>query len=87
MFKETNSLVQIGWRPFYSQQLTRKDFYEGFPARVASNASITVGDCVLVRSEASRVVRMLDRQSVIARVAAGSEPGVLSIVANVGELL
>jgi len=76
MFKETNSLVQIGWRPFYSQQLTREDFYEGFRARVASNAQHHRWGAF------SFEVR---HQSVIARAAAGSEPGVQSIAANVGE--
>jgi ribosome biogenesis GTPase len=36
MFKETRSLAQLGWRPFYSQQLTLEDLYEAFPARVAA---------------------------------------------------
>lgn len=114
MFKETNSLAQLGWRPFYSQQLTLEDLLDSFPARVAvvqrslltvlaesgehcvtlpqrlrpdgATPSITVGDWVLVRRETSQVVRMLDRQSVIARMAAGSEPRSQSIAANVDTL-
>jgi hypothetical protein len=30
------SLSQLGWRVFYSQQLSLTDFETGFPARVAS---------------------------------------------------
>jgi len=114
MLKETHSLAQLGWRPFYSQQLTPEDLCEGFPARVAAvqrslltvlaecgelnitlprrlradsvTPSITVGDWVLVGSETSQVVRLLDRQSLIARMAAGSEPGIQSIAANVDTL-
>jgi ribosome biogenesis GTPase / thiamine phosphate phosphatase len=95
MFKETTSLAQLGWRPFYSQQLTLEDLHEGFPARVAAvqrsvltvlaesgehqvtlpqrlrpdsaTPGVTVGDWVLVRSETSQVMQMLDRQSLIAR--------------------
>ncbi len=114
MFNDTHSLAQLGWRPFYSQQLTLDDLYESFPARVAAvhrslltvlaesgehpvtlpqrlrpdgtTPSITVGDWVLVRSETSQVVRMLERQSVIARLAAGSEPVLQAIAANVDTL-
>ena len=114
MFNETNSLAQLGWRPFYSQQLTLEDLYEGFPARVAAvqrsvltvlaesgehqvtlpqalrpnseTPAVTVGDWVLVRTEKSQVMRMLDRQSLIARMAAGSEPMPQSIAANVDTL-
>jgi ribosome biogenesis GTPase / thiamine phosphate phosphatase len=113
MFK-TNLLAQLGWRPFYSQQLTLEDLYEGFPARVAAverslltvlgeagerevtlhqrarpdgaTPSITVGDWVLVRGETSQIVRMLDRHSLIARMAAGNEPVSQSIAANVDTL-
>jgi ribosome biogenesis GTPase len=114
MFKETNSLAQLGWRPFYSQQLTLEDLLDSFPARVAvvqrsllmvlaesgehyvtlpqrlrpdgATPSITVGDWVLIRSETSQVVRLLERHSLIARMAAGIEPGPQSIAANVDTL-
>jgi ribosome biogenesis GTPase len=114
MFNSTNSLAQLGWRPFYSQQLTLEDLEGSFPARVAAvqrnlltvlaesgeyqvtlpqrlrpdimTPGITVGDWVLARTETSQVVRMLDRQSVIARMAAGSEPAPQSIAANVDTL-
>jgi ribosome biogenesis GTPase len=114
MFKETNSLAQLGWRPFYSQQLTLEDLLENFPARVAvvqrshlvvlaesgehpvtvpqrlrpdgATPGITVGDWVLVRSETTQVVRLLERHSLIARMAAGIESGLQSIAANVDTL-
>jgi ribosome biogenesis GTPase len=114
MLKDTNSLLQLGWRPFYSQQLTLQDLLENFPARVAvvqrsllvvlaesgehsvtlpqrlrpdsATPSITVGDWVLVRSETSQVARLLERQSLISRMAPGNEPGHQSIAANVDTL-
>ena len=114
MSTQTHSLAQLGWRPFYSQQLTLEDLYEGFPARVAAvqrsvltvlaesgehqvtlpqrlrpnsaTPGITVGDWVLVRNETAQIMRILDRQSLIARMAAGTEPTPQSIAANVDTL-
>jgi ribosome biogenesis GTPase len=114
MVKQTNSLAQLGWRAFYSQQLTLDDLHDSFPARVAvvqrtlvmvlaesgehlatlpqrlrpdgATPSVTVGDWVLVRAETSQVARLLDRQSLIARTAAGSESVPQSIAANVDTL-
>jgi ribosome biogenesis GTPase len=114
MFKETNPLAQLGWRAFYSQQLTLDDLVENFVARVAivqrslvtvlaesgehdvtlsqrlrldsATPGITVGDWVLVRADTSQVVRLLERQSLIARLAAGTEPQPQSIAANVDTL-
>jgi ribosome biogenesis GTPase len=48
--------------------------------------SITVGDWVLVRAETSQVARLLERQSLIARMAAGGESTPQSIAANVDTL-
>jgi ribosome biogenesis GTPase len=114
MFKETQSLAQLGWRPFYSQQLTLEDLSDSFPARVAvvqrsllvvlaesgeqhvtlpqrlrpdgATPGITVGDWILVRNGTSQVARPLERLSLIARVAAGTESGPQSIAANVDTL-
>jgi ribosome biogenesis GTPase len=114
MSKETNSLMRLGWRPFYSQQLTLEELDESFPARVAAvqrsllvvlaesgehqiglpqrlrpggaTPGITVGDWLLVRSETCQAVRMLERQSLVARMAAGTEPGRQAIAANVDTL-
>jgi ribosome biogenesis GTPase len=114
MFNQTTSLAQLGWRPFYSQQLTLEDLYDGFPARVAAvqrslftvlaesgghqvslpqrlrpdgaTSGMTVGDWVLVRSRTLQFVRLLDRQSLIARMAAGTESVRQPIAANVDTL-
>jgi ribosome biogenesis GTPase len=114
MSKETTSLIRLGWRPFYSQQLTLEDLDESFPARVAAvhrsllvvlaesgehqiglpqrlrpdgaTPGITVGDWLLVQSETHQVVRMLERQSLVARMAAGTEPAQQAIAANVDTL-
>jgi ribosome biogenesis GTPase / thiamine phosphate phosphatase len=114
MSNDTVSLAQLGWRAFYSQQLTVEDLYEVFPARVAAvqrslltvlaesgehqvtlpqrlrpdavTPSITVGDWVLVRPETSQVVRLLERQALIARMAAGTGATPQSIAANVDTL-
>jgi ribosome biogenesis GTPase / thiamine phosphate phosphatase len=114
MFNEDNSLIRLGWRAFYSQQLTLKELDESFPARVAAvqrsllvvlaesgehriglpqwllpdrtTPGITVGDWVLVKRETSQVARVLERQSLVARMAAGTEPGRQAIAANVDTL-
>jgi hypothetical protein len=114
MLKETNSLIRLGWRPFYSQQLTLEDLDGSFPARVAAvqrsllvvlsesgehqiglpqwlwpdraMPGITVGDWVLIRRETLQAARMLERQSLVARMAAGTEPGRQAIAANVDTL-
>ena len=108
------SLSQLGWRPFFSQQLTLAELETLRPARVVSvqrNALDTVteqgplrvtlpgallqsglaavaavGDWVLVEPDTARVARMLDRQSVIARLAAGDETRQQLIAANVDTL-
>lgn len=114
MFNHPFSLGQLGWRPFYSQQLTLEDLDAGFPARVAAvqrsllvvlsesgehpvtvppdlkspslDAGITVGDWVLVQNQTFRALRLLDRQSLIARLSAGAEPRPQSIAANLDTL-
>lgn len=107
MNSETYSLAQLGWRPFYSQQLTLEDLDHAFPARIATvqrgllvvlaasgahrvtlpqrlrpegaMPSLTVGDWVLVLNETSQVVRLLERQSLIMRMAAGTAQAPQSI--------
>jgi ribosome biogenesis GTPase len=111
---ELNSLTRLGWRPFYSQQLTLEDLDHAFPARIAgversllvvlaasgehrvtlpprlrpdgAMPSLTVGDWVLVLNETSQVVRMLERQSLVVRLAAGTTQAPQSIAANVDTL-
>jgi ribosome biogenesis GTPase len=114
MSDSIHSLVQLGWRPCYSQQLTLEDFHDHFPARVAavqrtlvsvlsesgahsvtlpqrlradgSIPGITVGDWLLVHTGTLQVARLLERQSLLARVAAGAEPAPQSIAANLDTL-
>ena len=110
----TFSLSQLGWRPFFSQQLTLNELETLRPARVVSvqrNALDTitehgslrvtlpgtmlqsglatvaaVGDWVLVEPDTARVARVLERQSVIARLAAGDEARQQLIAANIDTL-
>jgi ribosome biogenesis GTPase len=48
---------------------------------------VTVGDWVLVRTGTTQTLRVLERQSLIARIAAGTEPRDQLIAANVDTLL
>lgn len=110
----TFSLSQLGWRPFFSQQLALNELETLRPARVVSmqrNALDTVteqgplrvtlpgallqsglatvaavGDWVLVEPDTARVARVLERQSVIARLAAGDEARQQLIAANIDTL-
>ncbi len=61
----------------------------GVPQRLrpdGTTSGITVGDWLLVRRETYQVDRMLQRQSLVARMAAGTEPGRQAIAANVDTL-
>jgi ribosome biogenesis GTPase len=108
------SLGQLGWRPFFSQQLTLNELETLRSARVVSvqrNALdtvsepgllrvtlpgallqsglatvVAVGDWVLVEPDTARVTRILERQSVIARLAAGDETRQQLIAANIDTL-
>jgi ribosome biogenesis GTPase len=110
----TSSLSQLGWRPFFSQQLTLNELETLRPARVVSvqrnaldamtehgplrvtlpgallqsglAAVAAVGDWVLIEPDTSRVARVLERQSVIARLAAGDETRQQLIAANIDTL-
>jgi ribosome biogenesis GTPase len=114
MYSHAFSLSQLGWRPFFAQQITLDDLDAAFPARVAVvqrtlltvlsesgehevplppdlrpgelEAAITVGDWILVQKQTSQVSRLLDRQSLIARGAAGTERRRQSIAANIDTL-
>jgi ribosome biogenesis GTPase len=107
------SLSQLGWRPFFSQQLSLDELSSAFPARVVSvhrnaldivteqglsratiasslsqtelSGTIAVGDWVLL-DEAARAVRVLERQSAIARLAAGTQTRRQLIAANIDTL-
>jgi ribosome biogenesis GTPase len=57
------------------------------PPRLTSvDAAIAVGDWLLVEHEAPRVLRILERRSLIARMAAGIEPRMQPIAANLDTL-
>ncbi len=49
-------------------------------------AAIAVGDWVLIEQDAPRVLRLIERQSLVARMAAGSDRRTQSIAANVDTL-
>jgi ribosome biogenesis GTPase / thiamine phosphate phosphatase len=53
---------------------------------VDSGVSITVGDWVLIENDAARVARLIERHSVIERVAAGTDHRVQPIAANLDTL-
>lgn len=56
----------------------------GVPHSIAASleSSIAVGDWVLIEQDADRVLRLLERQSLLARIAAGGDHGMQSIAAN-----
>jgi ribosome biogenesis GTPase len=108
------TLSQLGWRPYFSQQLSLDELANVRPARVLSvqrNALdtiseqgpmrvtlpgallhaglasvVAVGDWVLVDPTAARVTRILERQSLIARLAAGLETRKQIIASNIDTL-
>jgi ribosome biogenesis GTPase len=110
MFTGKFTLDQLGWRAFYSSQLTLDDLAAGQIARVSAvhrgriealtedglvevivtamrdaddGLAVTVGDWILVEAATGRLLRVLDRQSVIARMAAGEQQRRQAIAANV----
>ncbi|WP_130617464.1 ribosome small subunit-dependent GTPase A [Dyella amyloliquefaciens] len=56
------------------------------PRHVEADAGIAAGDWVLVEHEADRVIRLLDRQSLLVRMAAGADHRRQSIAANLDAL-
>jgi ribosome biogenesis GTPase len=108
------TLGQLGWRPYFAQQVTLEELEKLVPARVAAvhrtmvevlteagelqvapaipdwqptlSSSIAVGDWVLIEPAAARAVRVLDRQSTLARLAAGERQQRQLIAANVDSL-
>lgn len=108
------SLSQLGWRPFFAQQLSLDEGESLLPARVTAvhrnlleartdagelqvaisgvlaqhslSATVAVGDWVLVERDTGRAVRVLDRLSVLARIAAGEDNQRQLIAANVDAL-
>ncbi len=99
------SLPQLGWRPFYQQQLDWDEMENTLPARISEHhrsgyicwtedgeihldihiklPPMTVGDWILLDRESNQFVRLLDRQSVFSRKAAGAKAYEQLISANV----
>ena len=100
----TLSLHELGWKPFFQQQLTLDEWEDAIPARVIElhrsiivvqtedkrltlpvipdMTGITVGDWLLVNHD-DHFCRLLERQSLFARKAAGSKVNSQGIAANV----
>ena len=111
MNESITSLVQLGWGPFFQQQLTLEDLEVYQPARVfevqrtgltllheggESIVSLggrwfqleaeqrpTVGDWVLLNRALNSLERVLERKSILKRLAAGSDNEIQLIGANV----
>ncbi|WP_062260247.1 ribosome small subunit-dependent GTPase A [Endozoicomonas arenosclerae] len=99
----TFSLLQLGWRPFFQQQLTLDEWETTTPARVtavhrsnidlaiegsslklavtANMPSLAVGDWILLNNQ--HFHRLLDRQSLFSRKAAGSKVSEQLIASNI----
>ena len=104
------SLVGLGWRACYSNQLSLEDLEQGHVARISSvhrsriealgetgpleviatadwhadgSTPVAVGDWVLVEAGTGRLLRLLERQSIIRRLAAGESGREQAIAANV----
>jgi len=110
----SNALTDLGWRPFFQQQLGIDEIAGTVPARVVAvqrsgvrvddgttewelplggrwlkappETRPTVGDWVLVSPDRQSVVRVLERESVFRRLAAGDRADVQLIAANVDVL-
>ena len=110
MHSSNRFLLELGWRPYFSQQLTLEELEQSYPGRVSSvqrdlvtvltesgetpaslptrlqpgiaEDSLAVGDWVLLSRDNARVVRLLQRQSLIARLAAGLVAASQPIAAN-----
>ena len=105
------TLQQLGWKPFFQQQISLDELDDFYPARVAEIqrghitlwseqgeqtlvrehfkrlAALAVGDWMLVSVTASYPERVLTRQNIIKRKAAGTERAEQFIAANVDTLL
>ncbi len=101
----SHSLPQLGWRPFYQQQLSWEEMEDSQPARICEHhrsgyicwtesgeihldininlPSMTVGDWILIRRENHQFVRLLERQSLFSRKAAGIKSYEQYIASNV----
>jgi len=107
------SLVQLGWRPFFEQQITQESTalvaarvtavhrnavealtvsgptsvtLPGLLLQQGLSATVAVGDWILVERDTGRAHRVLERQSTLARLAAGERHERQLIAANVDAL-
>lgn len=98
------SLQQLGWQPFFQQQLTLEDYESNIIARITAHHRsaytlateqgerslpihqnqplMTVGDWIIL-DENRQFLRLLDRQSLFSRKAAGSKVAEQYISANI----
>jgi ribosome biogenesis GTPase / thiamine phosphate phosphatase len=104
------NLSQLGFKPFFSNQLTTDEKAISYPARIAKiyrshcivwsekgdesfevgvfsdPKAIAVGDWILMPNEGERPLRILDRETVLIRKAAGKRTNDQTIAANVDTL-
>jgi len=107
----TKSLCELGWKPFFQQQLTENEMESCIPVRITAHhrsqivtesdhgeqafaiallnklAPITVGDWLLIDQLSMRPVRLLERQSLLQRKAAGEYVDQQLMAANIDTLL
>ncbi len=101
------ALRNLGWKPFFQQQLTPQDMQDGSLARVSAHhgsqilladetgefavpsqlakagGDLAVGDWLLLDPATHRVIRRFERQTELARKAAGTEIRPQLIAANI----
>ncbi len=104
------SLDQLGWKPYFQQQIKSSEESESYPARIAQihrthcvvwsskgietfeigvfkeRKNLAVGDWILVPNVGERPLRVLDRETVLIRKAAGKRTHDQLIAANVDTL-
>lgn len=103
-------LNNLGWKPFYKQQLIADEVDKCYPARIAQihrshcitwsskgvetfeigvfsdPKNLVVGDWMLIPNEGARPLRILERETVLIRKAAGKRTNDQLIAANVDTL-
>lgn len=104
------NLSQLGFKTFFSEQLTSEEAVQAHPARISKihrshcivwsskgietfevgvfsePGKLAVGDWILIPNEGERPLRILDRETVLVRKAAGKRTHDQTIAANVDTL-